>query len=75
MDSASPPKVIIRLNNLKKLFKNILKVTSLIVLTCSLDTSIIIVPIKGKMKKIIPKIGVTWCDVTVTEIKDSDVNK
>ena len=27
----------------------------------------------GNTKKIIPKIGVTWCDVTVTAIRDKDL--
>ena len=53
------PKTTIRLNNCKNDFKNTLKVISFIVFTCALEWSIITIPISGKIKKIIPKIGVT----------------
>ena len=32
-------------------------------------------PIIGKIKKTIPKIGVTWCEQTVTASRDNEVKK
>ena len=54
------PKVKLRLNCLKNIFINNENVTSLYVFTSSRATSIITVPIKGKIKNNMPKIGVTW---------------
>ena len=69
------PKLIMRLNNLKKLVINTFNVIAFILVTRSLASSIITMPINGKMKNTIPNIGVTWCEVTVTAIKDNEVVK
>ena len=69
------PNPTIRLNNLRKLLKKTLNVISFMEETCSLDTSIMTIPINGKIKNTIPKMGVTWCEVTVTAINDKDVNR
>ena len=53
------PNTTILLNNLKKLTRNTLKVICLYVETRSLEWSIMTIPINGKIKNTIPKIGVT----------------
>ena len=67
------PNPTIRLKSFKKLEINTFMVTAFNDGTCSLAWSIITIPISGKMKNTIPKIGVTWCEVTVTAIKESEV--
>ena len=59
MTSDIPPKTTIRLKASKKDFRNTLNVTSFILFTLSLELSITAIPINGKIKKTIPKIGVT----------------
>ncbi|GAA3629671.1 hypothetical protein GCM10022397_14140 [Flavivirga jejuensis] len=73
MTNEENPKTTIRLKSLKKVLIKTLIVTSLAEPTCSVAVSIITVPIKGNIKNTIPKIGVTWCDVTVTDINDKHV--
>jgi hypothetical protein len=53
------PKTTMRLSSLKNDFKKIKKVTCFIEVVCEVASSIITIPINGKIKKIIPKIGVT----------------
>ena len=40
-----------------------------------MQISSIAIPIMGKMKNIIPNIGVTWWDTVATAINESEVNK
>ena len=69
------PKMTIRQNSFLNSLKNTGKVISLFVLTRSFAASMTTIPSNGKIKNTIPKIGVTWCEVTVTAIKDKLVNK
>ena len=52
-----------------------LSVTFLIAPACSFPKSINTIPMIGKTKKTIPKIGVTWCEQTVTAIIETERSK